>query len=441
MNARSFFNRAYDHYIQSQHDLAIADYNEAFDLYPDNSEKADCCYNRGIAHQAQGQYDLAISDYNEAFNLYPDNFNKANCLFKRGQAHEDQARDDLAIADYNEAFNLYSDNLMKADCRYNLGLIHNAQGKHDLAIANYNQAFNLYSDNFHKAHCRYNRGMAHHHQGQYDIAIDDYNEACSLYTDNLDKAECILKCGIVRQAQGEHVSAVANFTIAIGLNSQTASKFSIEDLKDFFKNHPAFYDKSLRENLSFCQRQSICSEGEAPNLPEEFEDLEDPITKNLMNDPVTIPISGQTYDRKTIEAVFAQLGSPVEAPCPLSRQPIVQAEFKIIATNIIMKKRIEKYLTLLEKTARDALLAAEGNNAPNPGDEGQPYFASVSASACAASAAALSDSNKLKEERLDHSRLARYKKLEANVKHAKAMAQKSASACELGGRITPLNLR
>src|SRR5882724_10035228 len=51
------------------HDLAIADYNEAIRLDPKNAAAYN---NRGFAYGQKGDYDKALADFSEAIRLKPD---------------------------------------------------------------------------------------------------------------------------------------------------------------------------------------------------------------------------------------------------------------------------------------------------------------------------------------------------------------------------------
>jgi len=89
-----------------------------------------------------------------------------------------------------------------------------------------------------------------------------------------------------------------------------------------------------------------------------------PISHELMDDPITVS-SGQTFDRKSLTTWFAAKGNPDEIKCPLSNALIKKAELNF-ATNILVKSTIEAFVTKKEKAAKDAQLAVESMNAPQP---------------------------------------------------------------------------
>jgi hypothetical protein len=59
-----------------------------------------------------------------------------------------------------------------------------------------------------------------------------------------------------------------------------------------------------------------------------------------MDDPITLP-SGYIYNRKTIQDLFTTLDNPASVPCPFTRQHISQAEFKVLATSVATKNRLQ----------------------------------------------------------------------------------------------------
>ena len=151
---------------------AIADYDEAIRLKPDNTFYF--AY-RGNSKAKLGDYAAAIADYDEAIRLKPDKAayfdNRANSKAKLG----DYA---TAIADYDEAIRLKPDGAAcfnnRGNSRYNLG-------DYVAAIADYDEAIRLKPDN---AVYFYNRGDSRNHLGDYVAAIADYDEAIRLKPDN-----------------------------------------------------------------------------------------------------------------------------------------------------------------------------------------------------------------------------------------------------------------
>ena len=72
--------------ITNKVDDAVADYDEAIRLKPDDTE---AYLNRGIAKAALGRYDDAIADYDEAIHLKPD---LAAAYYNRGIAKDKLGR-------------------------------------------------------------------------------------------------------------------------------------------------------------------------------------------------------------------------------------------------------------------------------------------------------------------------------------------------------------
>jgi tetratricopeptide (TPR) repeat protein len=86
---------------KAHHDSAIADFDEAIRLNPQ-----DTAYyvSRGNAYLGKDQHDQAIADYNEAIRLNPKN---AAHFAARGTVHMHNGQYDCAIADFNEAIRLW----------------------------------------------------------------------------------------------------------------------------------------------------------------------------------------------------------------------------------------------------------------------------------------------------------------------------------------------
>jgi tetratricopeptide (TPR) repeat protein len=100
----AYYNRGLAYYNQQKYAQAIADYNKAIELDPND---ADAYYNRGIAYADQQEYAQAIADYNKAIELDP---KYAYAYYNRGIAYYNQQKYAQAIADFNKTLLLLDPN-------------------------------------------------------------------------------------------------------------------------------------------------------------------------------------------------------------------------------------------------------------------------------------------------------------------------------------------
>ena len=96
--------------------------------------------NRGFAYHEKGEYDRAIADYDRAIQLNPDD---AYPLSNRGNAHEHKGEYDRAIADYDQVIKLKPDHALSF---YNRGIAFRLKGEYDRAIRDYDRAIELKPD-------------------------------------------------------------------------------------------------------------------------------------------------------------------------------------------------------------------------------------------------------------------------------------------------------
>jgi tetratricopeptide (TPR) repeat protein len=196
---------------RGEHDIAIADYNEAIRL---KTDKGAAFNNRGRAWQSKKEYNKAIADYNEAIRLDP---KYAVAYINRGNAWNDKKDYDKAIADYDEAIRLDPNH---SDAYINRGVVWSNKTDYDKAIADYNEAIRLdpkYAIAFN------NRGLAWQNKKDYDKAIADYNEAIRLDPKDID---AYYKRGLAWGHKRDYAKAVANFNEAIRLDSEYANAFN-----------------------------------------------------------------------------------------------------------------------------------------------------------------------------------------------------------------------
>ncbi|MFZ1108811.1 MAG: tetratricopeptide repeat protein [Rhodomicrobium sp.] len=124
--AASHFNRANAYRELRDDDRAIADFNQAIRLVP---EDALAYSNRGFANRKKGDYDRAVADYNRAMKLAPKN---ASPYYRRAFLYSERGDDERAVADFDQANRLVLENAC-----YNGGLISEEAGRRKDAIADY----------------------------------------------------------------------------------------------------------------------------------------------------------------------------------------------------------------------------------------------------------------------------------------------------------------
>ena len=92
-----FNNRGNAYNAKGDRDRAIADFDEAIRLNPNNSNAFN---NRGSAYNAKGDRDRAIVDYDKAIGINP---GYAAAFYNRGNAYYAKGDRDRAVVDYDRA--------------------------------------------------------------------------------------------------------------------------------------------------------------------------------------------------------------------------------------------------------------------------------------------------------------------------------------------------
>jgi tetratricopeptide (TPR) repeat protein len=148
VNASVYNNRAFAYWSRGMTEEAIADYDEAIRLEPNNIVALT---NRAVAYNFLGNYDAAIRDLDRALALKPDSAEVLNSrCWGRALAGHTQA----AVADCNEALKLRPDDPNTLDSR---GFAFLKMGETDRAIADYTAALKLVPK---LAGALYGRGIA-----------------------------------------------------------------------------------------------------------------------------------------------------------------------------------------------------------------------------------------------------------------------------------------
>ena len=233
--ARAWLSVGYLFSLQEKHEDAIAAYDEAVRLKPNDALAYN---NRGVAKNSLGRHEAAIADYNQAIQLKPD---YALAYINRGVAKNALGHREAAIADYDEAIRLKSDDAL---AYFNRGNAKNALGHHEAAIADYNQAIQLKPD-YAKAY--FNRGAAKDGLGHHEAAIADYNQVIQLKP---DYAKAYFNRGAAKDGLGHHEAAIADYNQAIQLKPNLAEAYNNRGTAKYDLGHRedaiADFDEAIR---------------------------------------------------------------------------------------------------------------------------------------------------------------------------------------------------
>ena len=209
-NANTYNNRGNAKDELGQHFDAIADFDIAIRLKPDYT---GAYLNRGNVKSGLGQHVAAIADYDIAIRLKPD---YADAYNNRGNAKSGLGQHVAAIADYDSAIRLKPD---YTGAYLNRGNVKSGLGQHFDAIADYDIAIRLKPD---YADAYNNRGVAKRKLGQHFDAIADYDSAIRL---KLDYANAYNNRGNAKGELGQHFDAIADYDSVIRLKPDYANAY------------------------------------------------------------------------------------------------------------------------------------------------------------------------------------------------------------------------
>ena len=175
-SANEYINSGNRRYNSGEYNSAIADYNEAIRLNPDNSE----AYNhRAITFISIGNFNQAIADATEAIRLNPIN---ASAYNQRAAAYIGTGNFNQGIADLTEAIRL-NPNFWEAYS--NRGTAYNNIGNYDQGIVDLTEAIRLNPNSWQSYN---NRGYAYNERGRsgdFNHALADLNRAIQLNPNHL----------------------------------------------------------------------------------------------------------------------------------------------------------------------------------------------------------------------------------------------------------------
>ncbi len=221
-------------FSDAQLQQAVADFNHAIDNKPDTA----AYIGRGLAYYDQGNYDDAIASFDFALQLSPDD---TLITFYHGMAYYGRKMYDQAIADFTRAIMIHPDNAM----------LNHARCLVDLALKNYRVAIGDCSRaieiNPNYATALTNRGLAYQALGQQAPALDDFTQAIKL--DSFYATAYRHRAAIYRE-QDDNEAAIADLTRAVELDPNDAesykalgdSYFSLQKYEDARKNYQHYLD-------------------------------------------------------------------------------------------------------------------------------------------------------------------------------------------------------
>ena len=203
-------------YERKDYQGALADYNQAIKLNPDD---ADAYNNRGlIKHENLPDYQGALADYNQAIKLKS---NDATFYNNRGLLNHEKLQDYRgALADYDQAIKL---NPNDADTYNNRGLLKHERLQDDRgALADYNQAIKL-KPNYALAYA--NRGSLKDRKLHDDRGgLADYDRSIKIDPNN---AITYNNRGLLKHEKlQDYQGAIADYSQSIKINPNYALAYS-----------------------------------------------------------------------------------------------------------------------------------------------------------------------------------------------------------------------
>lgn len=199
-------------YAKKDYDTAIADFNEAIRLDP---QDAAAYHNRGNAWYMKQEYDRAIDDHTRAIQLRPDH---AKAFGGRADSYAAKGKAEAAIADYTRAIELDvqtpgADAFLSYNGR---GVCYLDLNQYDAAVADFTAALELDRS---KAFAWTNRGVAQFYRKHYEEALQDAVQALNL---NPKETRGWGLVGDVAFVKGNYEGAVAAYTKAVQCDARYA---------------------------------------------------------------------------------------------------------------------------------------------------------------------------------------------------------------------------
>ncbi len=171
-NSQDFLNEGNDYFVKEKYEQAIASYDKAINIKPDDHE---ALLYRGSALDELQRYSEAIASYDKAVAIKPDYHEAWN---NRGISLDNLQRYSEAIASYDKAIAIKPDD---HQAWYNRGVSLDDLQQYSEAITSYDKALAIKPD-YHEAW--YNRGISLAKLQQYSEAIASYDKAIAIKPDD-----------------------------------------------------------------------------------------------------------------------------------------------------------------------------------------------------------------------------------------------------------------
>jgi Tfp pilus assembly protein PilF len=200
LSAQALLDRALEYSRAGQYDEALAHYAQLMHHFPGESVAH---YNRGCLYERLGKLDLALADFQEAYRLDPDEedyrHNLAAGHFNRGLRYHKQGKDDLALADFREACRLNPDEpdyrQALATASYNRGIDYGKGGDDARALIAFEEALRINPGNADYLHnvaaTRHSLGVCYFKKQDYEHAKAEFQEALRLCPKNKVYRQCL----------------------------------------------------------------------------------------------------------------------------------------------------------------------------------------------------------------------------------------------------------
>ncbi len=182
-------------------DRALADFNEAIRIDPDNAKAFS---RRGLAYQLRGQegdMERALADWAKALQLNPDD---ADTLEQRGRVYLIRRDYDGMIGDYGALIRLDPDNDWAFQQR---AYAYRGRGELDRALADYAAAIRIDPKNAQTLH---GRGLVYRDKGDLDRAIADFSAAIAIDPDHVGAGGFFRDRAAAYRAKGDAARAAAD---------------------------------------------------------------------------------------------------------------------------------------------------------------------------------------------------------------------------------------